>query len=112
MTTATTPKRKLSPAPHDSLAATRRTAVGALGQHRPGALASWTTEVGHVEAGLNRMVKTIHKALASAEIDVEQIAGVGVGCPGPLDLERGVIRPRIPTKAVAMAAEVVAAAEA
>lgn len=45
-----------------------------------------------VEAGLNRMVKTIHKALADAEVDVEQLAGAGVGCPGPLDLERGIIR--------------------
>ena len=38
-----------------------------------------------VEAGLERIVRTIHEALKEADIDPKNIAGVGVGCPGPLD---------------------------
>lgn len=45
-----------------------------------------------VEAGLERMVKTIHEALKNADVDPKNIAGIGVGCPGPLDLDRGIIQ--------------------
>ena len=44
------------------------------------------------EAGLARISKTIRKALEEAEVDATQLAGIGVGCPGPLDLDKGVIR--------------------
>ena len=44
-----------------------------------------------VEAGLNRMITTLRQALEDAEVDPKQLAGIGVGCPGPVDLEEGVI---------------------
>ena len=43
------------------------------------------------EIGLERIRETIKKALADAERSVDQLKGIGIGCPGPLDLERGVI---------------------
>lgn len=43
------------------------------------------------EASLNRIVSTINEALTDAGIDSTQLAGIGVGCPGPLDLRKGVI---------------------
>lgn len=58
-----------------------------LGQSR-------TKTKGHegADAGLGRIVKTIQEALQQAKIDKKQIAGIGVGCPGPLDLDRGIIQ--------------------
>jgi glucokinase len=41
--------------------------------------------------GLSRIVDTIEEALKEADIKRQQLGGVGVGFPGPLDLERGVI---------------------
>jgi len=48
---------------------------------------------GHVgvKAGLKRMGEVIGEALADAGIGPHQVAGIGVGCPGPLDLNRGII---------------------
>ncbi len=43
------------------------------------------------DAGLPRIAKTIQKMLEKAEVKPRQVAGIGVGCPGPLDLDRGVI---------------------
>ncbi len=43
------------------------------------------------EAGLDRICETIEEAQKKAEIDNSQIAGIGVGCPGPLDLQKGII---------------------
>jgi len=43
-------------------------------------------------AGLDRICKTIREALEDANLSKEQIAGIGVGCPGPLDLSTGTIR--------------------
>ncbi len=43
------------------------------------------------EAGIGRIVSTIHKALEPLKIDSANVAGIGVGCPGPLDLDAGVI---------------------
>lgn len=40
---------------------------------------------------LERLAETIEMALEDAELDKESIAGIGVGCPGPLDLRKGVI---------------------
>ena len=42
-------------------------------------------------AGLERIGQTIHKALAEAQLTKDDLAGIGVGCPGPLDLDRGII---------------------
>jgi glucokinase len=44
-----------------------------------------------VDNVLERMVKTIHDALDAANLDPKQLAGIGVGCPGPLDLDRGIV---------------------
>lgn len=40
---------------------------------------------------LARMVETIEEAVSEAELKKSQIGGIGVGCPGPLDLDRGII---------------------
>jgi glucokinase len=42
-------------------------------------------------SGLERIVETIHDALAEAKVDGGKLAGIGVGCPGNVDLERGVV---------------------
>ena len=39
-----------------------------------------------LDAGLARIQTTIEEALADAGIKAGQLAGIGVGCPGPLDL--------------------------
>ncbi len=44
-----------------------------------------------VEAGVGRMIATIDEALAEAKVTREELAGIGVGCPGPLDLDRGIL---------------------
>ncbi len=43
------------------------------------------------EAGLDRIKNTIRKAMDEANVDDEDIAGIGIGCPGPIDMKRGVI---------------------
>lgn len=44
-----------------------------------------------VETVLDRIVKTIREALATSKVDPSRLAGIGIGCPGPLDLDRGVV---------------------
>ncbi len=44
-----------------------------------------------MEAGLDRMVKTIQGALDRAGVKKGQVGGIGAGCPGPLDLDKGII---------------------
>lgn len=41
--------------------------------------------------GLQRLTRTIHGALDDAGVSAGDLRGIGVGCPGPLDLDRGVI---------------------
>jgi len=43
------------------------------------------------KAGLERMVETIEELLAEIGVSHERLAGIGVGCPGPLDAEAGVV---------------------
>jgi glucokinase len=43
------------------------------------------------EKGLPRIVSTISMALEDAGIPKANLAGIGVGSPGPLDLERGIL---------------------
>jgi len=38
-----------------------------------------------------RMCRTLDEALAEARIDKRQLRGIGIGSPGPLDLNRGVV---------------------
>ena len=44
-----------------------------------------------MQAGLDRMGDTIEIALKEANVSADAIRGIGVGCPGPLDLNEGVI---------------------
>src|SRR4051794_4030373 len=43
------------------------------------------------KAGLERIVETIRDALAEANLTDQRLAGIGVGCPGNVDLEKGVV---------------------
>jgi glucokinase len=44
-----------------------------------------------VESGVERIVAGIAKLLEEALMTKERLGGIGIGCPGPLDLEEGVI---------------------
>ncbi len=44
-----------------------------------------------MKAGLARIAETIRDALSDAGSDVSQIGGIGIGCPGPVDMENGVV---------------------
>ena len=43
------------------------------------------------ESGVQRIITTIHRLLDECEIDSERIAGIGIGCPGPIDMNTGCI---------------------
>ncbi len=43
------------------------------------------------KVGVDRIVQTISQALESAELDQDQLTGIGVGVPGPVDPERGIV---------------------
>ncbi len=42
-------------------------------------------------AGVERIRATIEKLLEEANVDRSRLGGIGVGCPGPLDLDEGTI---------------------
>jgi glucokinase len=42
-------------------------------------------------AGVTRILETIDEALESAKVDARRLAGIGIGCPGLLDLNRGIV---------------------
>ena len=44
-----------------------------------------------VKAGLERITKTINQALRDADVSKKEVAAIGIGCPGPLDLDKGII---------------------
>ena len=44
-----------------------------------------------MEAGMERIERLIRKSLEVATIDPERLAGIGIGCPGPVDMEHGVL---------------------
>ena len=48
-----------------------------------------TKEHGGTEAGMERILKTIRKALESSGVTPKQLGGIGVGFPGPVDMESG-----------------------
>ena len=41
--------------------------------------------------GLERVIETVQATLEKAGLKPDQISGLGIGCPGPLDLEEGVM---------------------
>ena len=43
------------------------------------------------EEGVARIVKTIDQALVDADKKRRDLAGIGIGCPSPVDMERGVL---------------------
>jgi glucokinase len=43
------------------------------------------------KAGLERIIETIRDALEEAQLAGQKLAGIGVGCPGQIDLEKGVV---------------------
>ena len=43
------------------------------------------------DSGAERIASTIAKLLEENKIEVDDIAGIGIGCPGPIDLEKGTI---------------------
>ena len=45
-----------------------------------------------ISAGLKRINATIHEAVEDAGLALRKISGIGIGCPGPLDFKKGVIR--------------------
>ncbi|QDV27846.1 ROK family protein [Aureliella helgolandensis] len=49
------------------------------------------TELG-VEGGLDRIAATISKVLDDADVLPSQLAGIGIGCPGPVEWSKGVVR--------------------
>ncbi|MBW8885018.1 MAG: ROK family protein [Planctomycetia bacterium] len=42
-------------------------------------------------AGLARIIETIRDALEEAQLADQKLAGIGVGCPGQIDLEKGIV---------------------
>ena len=46
-----------------------------------------TKEHGGSQAGMERIFKTIRKALESSGIDPKRLGGIGVGFPGPVDMD-------------------------
>jgi len=44
-----------------------------------------------LETGLERIHETVRDALVDAGIEPDQLAGIGMGIPGPIDPERGVL---------------------
>lgn len=42
-------------------------------------------------AGIERIAQTIDEALADAHVTADQLAGIGIGCPGPVDMDQGIV---------------------
>lgn len=38
-----------------------------------------------------KIKETIEEVITATEVDLEEVAGIGLGCPGPLDIEEGLI---------------------
>jgi glucokinase len=43
------------------------------------------------KAGVERIVETIQQTLEEAKLDAIQLGGIGIGCPGSVDLDKGTI---------------------
>lgn len=74
------------------LGGTKMLAVVYDGQFRPIGRARKKTK-GHegMKAGLARINDVIREALKDADVSAKQVGGLGIGCPGPLDLKKGMI---------------------
>lgn len=43
------------------------------------------------DAGVERIISSIEKLLEEGGVSADRLAGIGVGCPGPLNLDEGII---------------------
>ncbi|TWT61851.1 ROK family protein [Rubinisphaera italica] len=43
------------------------------------------------EAGLERVIKCIYDAIESSGVTLDSIAGIGIGCPGPIQPKKGIL---------------------
>lgn len=43
------------------------------------------------KAGIERIVETIQQTLEEAQVDAKSLGGIGIGCPGSIDLDKGTI---------------------
>ncbi|MCH2201119.1 MAG: ROK family protein [Fuerstiella sp.] len=50
-----------------------------------------TREKGNSTVPIGRIAETIHMALNDANVESESVGAIGAGCPGPVDMDRGVI---------------------
>ncbi len=41
--------------------------------------------------GVDRIIETINEVLLKAEIKAEDLYGIGIGCPGPIDMDNGIL---------------------
>jgi len=48
---------------------------------------------GHLgaETGVERIIKCIKDAIDDAKIDADELEGIGIGCPGPVDPKKGIL---------------------
>ena len=44
-----------------------------------------------IRDGVDRIVRTMENVLADANLTPQDLRGIGIGCPGPLDLDRGIV---------------------
>ncbi|MEW4489310.1 ROK family protein [Thalassoglobus sp. JC818] len=42
-------------------------------------------------AGVDRIIDTINDALKKADLKPTDLKGIGIGCPGPIDMDRGIL---------------------
>lgn len=50
-----------------------------------------TRDKGTTDVSISRLVETIQMALDDADVKASRVGAIGAGCPGPVDMERGVI---------------------
>jgi glucokinase len=43
------------------------------------------------KGGIDRIIETINEALKKANLDVRSLLGLGIGCPGPIDMQKGML---------------------
>lgn len=43
------------------------------------------------KGGMERIIETMHAAIKSAGLPLERLAGIGIGCPGPVDMDQGIL---------------------
>jgi len=60
--------------------------------HKRGSVRKKTKAQEGVKAGLARMTDVIEAALAEKGDSRRDLGGIGIGCPGPLDLKKGILK--------------------